>query len=121
MYIHIQYTPNSLHPYYIIHTYTFIIKYTPYVHPTYTECTSVVDVAILIDISGDLETTFPVQMATARRLIDGLSFQFSRTRVSYTTFADTPRVHFHLNKYDSKWDVQNAVNINEVEHGKRCY
>ena len=67
----------------------------------FTVCQVRADVAFILDASGSVEEIFDMQMKLARRIVQGLNFDGSRTRVAVTTFSDSARVQFTFDYYMS--------------------
>ena len=94
-----------------------------YLHAKYValppETDGVLDVAILIDVSGSIRMErFPKVMAFVRRIVDTLEIGPSRTRIAIGTFANDGRPEFYLNTYDRKEDVLQALNYIKFRQGK---
>ena len=73
------------------------------------ECTSRLDIVFVLDASGSVEAKFELAMKLARRIIEGLNFAGSRTRVGVMTYADDVTIRFHLDTYNSRDEVLNAI------------
>ena len=76
-------------------------------------CDAGADILFVVDISGSVRHEhFPEVKNFLADIVD--EFEFSQTRddktqVSVITFDSEARVEFYLNEYDTKQDVQNAI------------
>jgi von Willebrand factor type A domain len=76
-------------------------------------CRQGADVAILVDVSGNLspenvqlEIDFVFDM-----VLNGLSLDSGRSRLSLVTYASSPDVRFYLSNFTSRAAVLNAINV----------
>merc|ERR1739848_757300 len=60
-------------------------------------CRKPMDVSFVLDASGSIDNAFDMSMKLAKRIVEGLNFAGSRTRVAMLTYSDYPQVRFHLN------------------------
>jgi len=82
------------------------------------ECAVELDIVFVVDVSGSLEVTgYDIHLSLMRTVVQGLNFQFGRTRVAYVTFAQFSTIQFNLDAYSSSEDVMNAIAIDSVETG----
>ncbi len=67
------------------------------------------DVIFVLDASGSVEENFDLSLQLTRKIVEGLNFAGGRTRVGVVTYSDMANVRFHLNQYQDKQSVQNAI------------
>ena len=72
-------------------------------------CSRLLDVVFLLDFSGSVDDTYSLVLNFIKHVVHGLEFSFDRTRVALATFSDRTDVKFHLNTYNNKYDVLNAL------------
>ncbi len=66
----------------------------------------------VLDASGSMDGRFDLEQQLTRRIIWGLNFAGSRTRVGVVTFQSYEKVQFHLQKYNLKESILNAIAFN---------
>ena len=75
------------------------------------------DVVFVFDVSASLEKYIDMMVTFVKTIVQGLSFNFGRTRVGFVTFARDADTRFYLDEHTSLRDVLNALSISEVGYG----
>ena len=75
----------------------------------FTGCTTQKDVVFVLDASGSVTSRFELEQDLTKRIVAGLNFAGSRTRIGVLTYQNTATIQFNLNKYTLKDSVLNAV------------
>ena len=75
----------------------------------YPECTRRGDIVFVLDSSGSLEANFELAQKLAKRIVHGLNFEGGRTRVGVAVYSSEAHMMFHLNTYNRKEEVLNAI------------
>ena len=86
--------------------------FTTYAHiVSVSECRNRYDVSFVLDISGSVYDVYALGVAVIRQIIYGLEFRFDRTRAGLILYSDDADVRFHLNTYQDKRDLLEALSI----------
>ena len=90
-----------------------------YTLPSHAGCTDLVaDLTLLLDSSGSIKDKAPEEdpdfywnhlKAFAMKIIEKLEVSLEKTRVAVVRFANSARVDFHLNSFDSSRKVMEAI------------
>ena len=72
------------------------------------------DVSIVLDLSGSIDSLATIALPFIHRLVHGLPIEFNRARVALVTYSDTAKIHFALNRYSSKREILNALSFGRV-------
>jgi collagen type VI alpha len=81
-------------------------------------CSVQVDVVFLVDTSGSLALDgYNLELNFMDAIVQGLSFQFGRTRIAYVTFSANAQVQFCFDAYTSPLDIISAISIDSVQSG----
>ena len=67
------------------------------------------DIALVLDLSGSIETVYNAIMNFALKVVQGLPMQFERTRIGVITFASSAKIEFDLYAHSSQEEVLNAM------------
>jgi collagen type VI alpha len=78
------------------------------------QCSTQVDLTFLVDISGSIEGNYDIQVSFMKRVVEGLNYNFWRTRTAMVTYAGTPTIRFYLDSFSTERDILNAITVNEV-------
>lgn len=72
----------------------------------------------LLDGSDDTLSDFPVMKGFVQQVIETLSVDENKDRVSVVQYSENQQTHFNLNTYTDKRDVLNVVQLLKHEGGK---
>ena len=75
----------------------------------FPECSRQIDIALVVDVSANVEEDFPRMLRLLRGVINGLNFQFGSTRVALISFDNNVQTRFKLNDYLSQVEVLEAI------------
>jgi collagen type VI alpha len=67
------------------------------------------DIALVLDLSGSMETLINLIVEFAYQLANNLPISSDVTRVALVTYADASQVQFYLDEYSDKRDILNAI------------
>lgn len=67
------------------------------------------DVVFLLDGSDDTRTGFPAMQDFVQRVVETLSVDDNKDRVSVVQYSRDPAVHFYLNTYTTKGEILDTV------------
>ena len=65
----------------------------------YTDCTTSMDLAFVLDLSGSIDVVYHVITNFTRHMIEGLSVNNENVRVAIITYSTDARIEFNLNQY----------------------
>uniref|UniRef100_A0A3Q3LMT7 VWFA domain-containing protein n=1 Tax=Mastacembelus armatus TaxID=205130 RepID=A0A3Q3LMT7_9TELE len=91
------------------------LKKLPFPPDFFTNC---VDIVFLLDGSDDTRRGFPAMKDFVQRVIEKLSVDENKDRVSVVQYSREPQTHFSLKTYTEKQDVLNAVQELNHQGGK---
>ncbi|ELT99358.1 hypothetical protein CAPTEDRAFT_47275, partial [Capitella teleta] len=77
-------------------------------------CSSRLDVAFVLDVSGSLYSVYALGIEFIRTVIQGLEFRFDRTRAGLVMYSDTASVRFYMDTYGDRSDILEALSIGAV-------
>ena len=77
-------------------------------HP---ECTKQMDLVFILDLSGSLSNLYDLSIEFMTTVIYGLPMHAGRARIALITYANSAKVEFYLNTYQSKQEVLNALSF----------
>ena len=72
-------------------------------------CNARLDLALLLDLSGSVDEVHQITIELARTIAWGMDMNLDRTRVSGLAFSTNIIDRFHLNQYEEKEQVINAL------------
>ena len=72
------------------------------------------DLVFILDLSGSLGDIYDISLNFMYTVIFGLPVRSGRARVALISYADSARVEFHLNRYQSKQEILNALSFRAV-------
>ena len=77
------------------------------------ECRQKADIAFLLDSSASVgQNAYYELQDFSKHFINHLNIQPNDiTRIAMETYAEEPKVRFHLNEYTTKWDILNAISF----------
>lgn len=75
----------------------------------FPDCSAVIDVALVLDLSGSLDDVYDSVVEFAKMTIYGLPVAVDRVHVAVVTFSDNATIQFYLDAYETNADVRNAL------------
>lgn len=75
------------------------------------DCTKCLDLVVVTDLSGGVETEYKMSVWFDQRMVYELSVRYVRTRVAAVTFSTNVGDKFYLNSYRSKEAITKAMNF----------